>query len=162
MARMRDIASNTLAKNRQAGDTIVEVILAVAIISSVLAGAFAVTSRSSRDIRVSEEHAQALQYLQGQVELLRSAAAKPGYLLGSGWLNSGFCLDANNIYESDSGGTDNNCKVGANPTAPYVLHIQKNPLSSGPTTTFDLEASWASLNRGNDRVDLSYKVQLAS
>jgi type II secretory pathway pseudopilin PulG len=63
----------------QAGDTIVEVVIAIAVIATVLTGAFIVSSRSLTAVRDSEEHSEVLQQLQGQVELLRAAANIPGF-----------------------------------------------------------------------------------
>lgn len=57
------------------GDTIVEVLLAIVIVSAVLTGAFVVISKNSQQVRDSEEHAQALQLLQGQVEQVRTILA---------------------------------------------------------------------------------------
>lgn len=57
---------------RQAGDTIVEVLIAIGVVSLVLAGAFGVSTRSSKATLDSQEHAQAQQFLQAQVEQFRS------------------------------------------------------------------------------------------
>ncbi len=63
---------------RQRGDTIVEVLICVLIVSMVLAGAYVTTQRSSSGIRNSQEHAEALKLIQSQIEQLRSnAAAQP-------------------------------------------------------------------------------------
>ncbi|HSH18307.1 MAG TPA: prepilin-type N-terminal cleavage/methylation domain-containing protein, partial [Candidatus Saccharimonadales bacterium] len=61
-------------ERRQHGDTIVEVIIAVAIVSSVLAGAFTVSQKSALAVRSSQEHGEMLQLLQGQVETVRAIA----------------------------------------------------------------------------------------
>lgn len=58
------------------GDTIVEVLIAVAIVSSVLVAAFLVTQKSAIAVRDSQERGEMLQRLQGQVELVRALAAK--------------------------------------------------------------------------------------
>ena len=63
----------------QAGDTIVEVIIAIAVIATVLTGAFVVSSRSLTGVRDSQEHSDILQQLQGQAELLRVAANTSGF-----------------------------------------------------------------------------------
>lgn len=57
------------------GDTIVEVLLAIAIVSAVLGGAFVSANRSLNGTRVSQERSQAVKLAQGQAELL-SAATK--------------------------------------------------------------------------------------
>ncbi len=58
----------------QAGDTIVEVLIAAAIVSSVLIGAFSVATRSTNAVRDSQEHSEMAQLLQGQVEGVRKLA----------------------------------------------------------------------------------------
>lgn len=58
----------------QAGDTLVEVLIAIAIISSVLTGAFMVSQRSTMAVRSSQEQGEMLQLLQGQIELIRGIA----------------------------------------------------------------------------------------
>ncbi len=148
----------SLTRRSQAGDTIVEVIIAVAVIATILAGAFAVTTRSQRAVRDSEEHAQALQALQGQVELLRAAAATPGKLTAT-ILAQNFCLDQSLVnHPGGSGGC-----AGASGVVPFTLRIACSPQSAGcpagsGTTTFNLKASWPALGGGTDQVLLSYKV----
>lgn len=138
-------------RRRQAGDTIVEVIIAVAVISAILAGAFLVTTRSTHAIRDSEEHAQALQFLQGQVELLRTAAGRSGGLPSN--LNTPFCLGTGAYYQPASGNT--HCLLGSL----YAVSISSPTSSPGSgTTTFNLSASWASLSGGTATVYLAYKV----
>ncbi|HTE22446.1 MAG TPA: hypothetical protein VK674_05400 [Candidatus Limnocylindria bacterium] len=55
------------------GDTIVEVLLAIAIVSSVLSGAFVSAGRSLRGAQVSQERGEALKLVEGQLELLKAA-----------------------------------------------------------------------------------------
>lgn len=141
----------------QAGDTIVEVIIAVAVIATLLAGAFTVTSRSARGVRDSEEHAQALQYLQGQVEQLRAAAGN-GTLPAS--LSTPFCMDTadSSIYYQPAT-TDTHCTLGSL----YQVSITGPGASPGSgTSTFDLTASWSAFGGGTDTVSLTYKVVVAS
>lgn len=57
---------------RQAGDTIVEVLIAIAIVSLVLVGAFYVANTSTKTVQDNQEHTEAQQQLQTQVEALRS------------------------------------------------------------------------------------------
>lgn len=138
-------------RRRQAGDTIVEVIIAVAVISAILAGAFMVTSRSTHAIRDSEEHAQALQFLQGQTELLRTAAGRSGGLPSN--LTTPFCLGSAAYYQPAGGNA--HCLAGSL----YSLSVSSPTSSPGSgTTTFQLAASWPSLSGGTATVYLAYKV----
>lgn len=137
---------------KQAGDTIVEVLIAIVVVSTVLTGAFLVTTQSTRAVRDSEEHAQALQYLQGQVELLRAAAGHSGGLPAG--LSTPFCLGTTQYYQP--AGSSGQCTLGSfysvsitSPTAAPVVN---------GTTTFNLVASWAAIGGGTDTVYLAYKV----
>ena len=139
----------------QTGDTIVEVIIAVLVVSTVIAGAFAVTNRSTRAVRDSEEHAQALQLLQGQVELLRHAAADRTSLPNS--LSVPFCLTVSSYYQPAD--TDPNCLLNSL----YRLSITSPTASPNirSTTTFNLIATWPAVGGGTSNVYLSYKVEVA-
>jgi len=140
----------------QAGDTIVEVMIAVAVVSTLLAGAFIVTNRNTQAVRDSEEHAQALQLLQGQVELLRHAAgisytSSPKPLPAS--LSTGFCLDTTAYYQPAA--TQAQCLLD------NLYRVTISSPTSAPnvgTTTFNLTATWSALGGGSDEVFLSYKV----
>jgi prepilin-type N-terminal cleavage/methylation domain-containing protein len=135
----------------QAGDTIVEVLVALAVVSVILVGAFIVTNRSTKDVRDSEEHAQALQFLQGQVELLRSAASRSGALPAS--LDVPFCLDAAIYYQPAA--SDSNCLLDSL----YRVAIVSPVASPGTgTTTFNLTATWPGINGGTGFINLSYNV----
>lgn len=62
----------------QYGDTIVEVLIAITIVSVVLAGAFTSATNSSGTVRDAQERGEALKLLESQVEKLRVLANKPG------------------------------------------------------------------------------------
>jgi|GEM_PF-438005 len=80
------------------GDTIVEVLIALAIVSSVLAGAFLVTQKSTLAVRDGQEHGEMSQVLQGQVELVRSLALPETSDTMGVFKNSPkyFCIDTTN------------------------------------------------------------------
>jgi type II secretory pathway pseudopilin PulG len=89
----------------QAGDTIVEVLIATAVVSSVLAGAFLVSQKSSLAVRDSQEHSEMSQVLQGQVELVRSLALSA-------------TDNTSGIFAHPPGGTKYFCVDGSNPANP--------------------------------------------
>lgn len=60
---------------RMAGDTIVEVLICILLISMVLGGAYTTVRRSTTGIRNSQEHAEALKRLEAQVEQIRTNAS---------------------------------------------------------------------------------------
>jgi prepilin-type N-terminal cleavage/methylation domain-containing protein len=53
------------------GDTIVEVLIAIAIVSVILVGAFVTSNKSTQAVRNSQEHAEAAQLLKSQIEQAR-------------------------------------------------------------------------------------------
>jgi prepilin-type N-terminal cleavage/methylation domain-containing protein len=59
----------------QAGDTLVEVLLATAILSMVLAGAFTISNRATRINQSAEERTQVSNLMQREVELLKAKHA---------------------------------------------------------------------------------------
>ncbi len=59
---------------QQCGDTIMEVMICIAILGFVLAAAFGLASRNQTSARQSQERSEALQIADGQLELLRSYA----------------------------------------------------------------------------------------
>lgn len=140
--------------SKQSGDTIVEVVIAIAVIAVVLTGAFVVTNRSLTAVRDSEEHSEALNLLQGQVEQLRNGALS----LKSSETGNGakaFCFD--------SGGTNTLLpSASCTQNTLYSLSVQECSSSvcppSGLTTTFLCIATWDSLNGGKDQVQLTYRV----
>ena len=136
----------------QAGDTIVEVVIAITVVSSVLTGAFIVTNNSTKGVRDAEEHAQALQLVQGQVELLRAAASHSGGLPTD--LSAPFCLDVSGYYPT----TNSHCTVNNI----YLLSIQSPTAAAVPnaTTVFNLTTTWPSLKGGTAQVALAYKTQV--
>jgi len=53
------------------GDTIVEVLICIAVVSTILGGAFVTTRQSQVGVRDSQEHAEALKLVESQLEQLR-------------------------------------------------------------------------------------------
>jgi Tfp pilus assembly protein PilV len=74
----------------KSGDTIVEVLLAVAIVSTVLAGAYVATSRSLANSRQAQERSEAVKLVEGQLERLKAAFTADPASFATG---SAFCLD---------------------------------------------------------------------
>ena len=62
-----------LQKIGNAGDTIVEVLIAIAVVSLVLGGAFTSTRRSSNTTRTAQEQGEALKLAESQVEQIKIA-----------------------------------------------------------------------------------------
>lgn len=61
-------------QRKQAGDTIVEVMIAMAVATAVLGSAYTITSKSLTNTRMAQEHSEALKIAQAQVEQIRAIA----------------------------------------------------------------------------------------
>lgn len=81
---------NTFIKKSQHGDTIVEVLLAVAVISSMLVGAFSIANKSSSQIRMAQERSEATKLTTTVLELSKKNADL------SANKNQWYCYDYNN------------------------------------------------------------------
>lgn len=148
---------------RQAGDTIVEVLIAIVIISTILTGAFAVSQHSVKAVRDSQEHAEVAQLLQGQIEMLRSAAEKSSPDVFSA--PAVFCLttdSSNNIAivpitsgVSNYAGYPPQCKLENNL---YNINIQYNSSAN----TFTATANWDSITGSPAQEQLVYSAYKAS
>jgi prepilin-type N-terminal cleavage/methylation domain-containing protein len=77
------------------GDTIIEVLIAITIVSAILGGAYVSASRSINGSRQSEERGEALKIAEAQLEYLRALSADPAiYAAGT------FCIDDSGNYQS--------------------------------------------------------------
>ena len=147
---------------REAGDTIVEVIIAVVVIASLLIGAFVVTNRSAQAVRDSQEHAKVLGLLQAQVELLRIAAANQKLPAA---LSQPFCFGSDlTVYQPPSTSCAGSSQFGTAVTYAIVCSPTSVgcPAASPATTTFNLKATWSGVTGVTEQVLLSYKVAVGS
>ncbi len=153
---------------RQNGDTIVEVMISLAILTLVLGGAYYTANQSYRNDRDSQEHAEALTIAQTQLEELRAvgsiAADKQ-------------CIGADLTPSSD-------CEVNSSNTSlisdgsqctPYCYMVKISKVTSTSTTytppsaptvylnTYDINVTWTALGgAGTDSVSLYYRVDSTS
>ena len=160
---------NSYRRLRQTGDTIVEVLIAIAITGAVMAGAFTVSQKSVIAVRSSQEHGEVLQLLQGQVELVRVRALDESNAVSGIYATSPkfFCINdttkqrANQPRlgnalpdrETDSFETyEDACKFG--PNKMYSVAISYNPA----TRIFTFVCRWDRLGGGTNQEQLVYRI----
>jgi len=76
-------------KLNQRGDTIVEVLIAITVVSMILGGAYTTTNRSLQASRSAQEQGVATKLVEGQLEQLKALADVPGGLASA---PASFCI----------------------------------------------------------------------
>ena len=79
------VSIGQLAARRQRGDTLVEVLIAIAVVSLILGGAYVTTNRSLYATRAAQERGNALKLAESQIEQLKGiVASNPTAVFGGG------------------------------------------------------------------------------
>lgn len=152
---MKNIRTH-LRKAAGRGDTIVEVMIAMAVISSVLAGAFSVTQKSSQAVRSSQERSEMLQIVQGQLELVRAEAMTAQNMSNPIYSGTTFCInEATATVQpiSDLSNYPPAC-TGRGPGELYSVNIRYISAEE----SFRVEGTWDGLSGARNTVALSYRI----
>lgn len=135
----------SLALRNQQGDTIVEVLIAIAIVSLTLAGAYASVNRSSNATRTAQERGEALKWAETQVEQIKATTGDIS--------DTRFCYLAENLKFQKLASGEKGCP--ANSPLGYAAVITQNPAKSG---AFHIVVTWDALDSatGKNQVELDY------
>jgi Tfp pilus assembly protein PilV len=134
----------------QRGDTIVEVLICVLIVSMILTGAYVTTNRSSIGVRDAQEHAEALKLVQGQLEQVRQNAAQDNADVFNQTDSAPFCMVGGAVV-SATGPTAGQCvqDSSAQPTTEqpaYRLSASRTDCNVGVNChLFTIRAAWDSI-----------------
>lgn len=121
------------------GDTIVEVMIAIGVISLVLTAAYALTNRNTLRSQAVQEHSYGVKLVESEVELLRAN----GPLGGS-----------DTCYGTDGSPTSGtSCNI-VNGGATYATSIT----ATGQPNEYKVTAKWDSVLGGKDEVTMYYRV----
>lgn len=143
--------STRLKRLTQAGDTIVEVLVVVAIVTLVLGGAYASARRSFITTVQTQERGEAVKYLEAQLEgvkALSDLANSPIYQSGLGT----FCADMGSI-------TNGTCTKGVDNR--YTVSVQRSESNVGGRIvyTYTALAVWDRAGGGQqENVRMTYRV----
>lgn len=132
-----------LIKNNR-GDTIVEVLMVIAIMSAVLGTAYAITNKSVEGNQLAQEHTVALKLAESQVESVKALSAAQAATITD---NSQFCV-LNNVVR-----TDINASCVSGPSNRYLTVVVR---TSG--TNYTVKTTWRGATNGNDNVTLKYRT----
>lgn len=156
----------------QSGDTIVEVLLSIAIVSLILGAAYVSANQSIKNVRRSQERIEATKVAEGQAEMLKAAIVSDNAISG---LTTSFCLryaggaspisrtnfpaafstvPANSTSDALVNYPDY-CKQDPNGGVIYHLSITKDPTLDA----YNIRARWAKYGgTGIEEVNIRYKV----
>ena len=129
------------SKLLQAGDTIVEVLIATTVVSVVLVGSFTIANASLKQIRMAQERSAAQKVAQAAVESINAAvAADPTKITAATVVP--FCPPE-----------------GCTPTGSIYTTSISRP---GTTPTFVVRVSWDGLHGKTEEVVIHYRVKVTS
>lgn len=144
----------------QKGDTIIEVLLSMSILSLILVISYGLSNRDNQYIQQSQERSEAQSLSEQQLELLKNYL-KPT----TDWNGSGYkCFDNNDPPQPTS--NVNNCNKGiqeldshGNLTGRYNVTIAYD----SSTHTYTVHTQWSSFTSINpETLSLSYKLPVSS
>jgi type II secretory pathway pseudopilin PulG len=139
----------------RAGDTIVEVMVVLAILGLAISISYATANRSLLNARQAQENSEATELIQSQIEALRTLTQAGDTPDIFNPILQHYCLIPTGspptvTYTNAAGSTCSMTSVG------YQIDIT---YSSAPTDTFTVTATWPDvLGEGNDTVTTIYRL----
>jgi type II secretory pathway pseudopilin PulG len=144
------------------GDTIVEVLIVISLISLMLVAGFKTTNESSVAVRDSQEHAEALYILRGQVERLRPLATGTSAAIYAP--NKVFCIDSNGAVQTFTSYTSvppiaSDDWTNYPPACKYVNNLYNLSVTYDTSSrVFTFLARWDRISHDRDQVELFYRL----
>lgn len=139
-----------MRKLTQKGDTIVEVLISVAIVGLMLTGAFAISNASYKQIRMAQERSEAQRVAQSAVELLDSASGVKKLTEGSA--PPAFCL-LPDLTTQPAASKDCKDRGGL-----YDISIKRVGDADNSRYTFAVTVSWDGLSGRREQLTVDYRV----
>lgn len=164
--------------HKQKGDTLVEVLISIAIVGGVLMGAYALASRSLQSGISAAEHSEAIQLAQGQVERLKYRERLSSQDVWNNFTiqNGHFCLDdakdqndpkwlpvnndnPNNLVVTAGGNLGYNAKcVDPSTTPKYFINISTPPtIPAGTNPTYQITVRWVAIGGNQAESKIYYR-----
>jgi Tfp pilus assembly protein PilV len=145
-----------LRKLGERGDSLVEVLISIGIITTVLAGAYVMTNTSLETSRDAQERLNATKLVQSQIELVKSVAtSNPNALFGATAPTTNYCITTALAVVAD---TNAACKVDINGNATTGQPAFQLTISRSGNT-FTVQDTWTSFNgKSQEKVFMAYRV----
>lgn len=157
---MRFMSKHTGSQKNHRGDTIIEVLISMAILALVLGVAYTTSSRSLRTGTDAGIRSQALSQAQQQIEILKTISTTKPTELPNYKIAEPFCINpANRAVIVVADGESCSLPIGATPEnqLPYSVVTKYDDA----TKTFKVTATWPSSRAGGEpnSTTLYYKTQ---
>jgi len=144
--------ANFLNHRRESGDTIVEVLIAIAIVSLILVSGYAITSKNTQSMQDSQERIQAQHLVESQIEALRAQ--------GKLTTQNDCFVDPTDPTNSTTGSQETGTCTAFKQSgsgATYTVKI------SGPNTgVYTIQATWSSIGNktasDDSNITMYYKI----
>ncbi len=155
---------NKIRSRRESGDTIIEVLIAVAVVSSVLAITYSIMNENILILRNNQERTEASKIAQSHLERLKKAwqTADPASFPGIG-NNHTFCMSTAGETDGFSGGAphaDINSDNFANYPAGCVESFYHTAITyDNGLESYLVRVRWDSISHGRSEVIMGYKLQ---
>jgi prepilin-type N-terminal cleavage/methylation domain-containing protein len=150
-----------LRRRLQRGDTLVEVLICILIVSLILTGAYVTTNRSSLAVRDSQEHSEAMKLIQSQLEQIRQNASTPAQEVFGGAASTDFCMAANAVVQA----SDAKCKQGSDgsPASGQLVYrlkiVRSNCIVGANCRLFAVTATWDKIGGDGQAFEqISYRL----
>ena len=143
---------------RQRGDTIVEVLISITVISLVLGGAYVTTNKSLQGTRSAQERGNALKLAESQVEQIKGVLATNPSAIFGGATPSPFCVYTSGATLTVVAASNANCTV--NTAGAATTNEPKFSLAvTRSGNDFTIKNSWVDIS-GNvtDQLQLAYRA----
>jgi type II secretory pathway pseudopilin PulG len=140
-------------KLQERGDTIVEVLISIAVVSLVLGGAYVTTNTSLRSTRAAQEQGDALKLVEGQLEQIKGYL-NDGTRSVTSMPTSDFCMKNGTTASPLS-----QCKInadGSTASAAAQPAYQLNINRSG--NTFRISNDWTTAAGKKGGMQMTYRV----
>jgi prepilin-type N-terminal cleavage/methylation domain-containing protein len=156
-----------IKKMEQKGDTIVEVMISMAVLAIVITVAYATSTRSLHASLDSQYRDQAVSYAQQQLELLKNADSNGSAVIANYKVTSNpFCVRPNDMIILNAADASNPCNIpigGWGSTGDGMFKISTvytgdPPAVAAGTRTFAVTVSWDSAENRPQQTVVYYKT----
>lgn len=141
-----------MGSGQQRGDTIIEVLISIAIVSLVLAGSYAITNRNVTTSQDTQEHGQALLIVQQQIEGLRYLSASGTDLTTT--FPASHCVSLAGVPTPSSSCSMNSSGAACGVGACYTVSITQPPIAN----TYNVAVTWSDVRGNTAKVSMDYGI----